>query len=218
MTLGERGPTGDHGQAGDPGRAGEQGKRGHAGPEGQGGVAGERGQAGDTGQVGPAGPRGERGERYSSWLTRNVVRAYVLLAGGLFAFVLVSQWQERQNDERSTEVMARFEAEAIATDRSFCTLANQSRTEINRNREAVRALEVAVRQSYELVVPAADATPIQRQRTNEFRTRILALLDSVKVNGNLDLLDCSGIGNGQLDFSLQDAVTKATTTTTKEKP
>ena len=160
------------------------------------GKTGDHGQTGEAGPEGPKGERGEKGERYSSWLTRNVVKAYVMLAAGLFLFVLVSQWQERQNDERDARVMARFEAQVIADAKDSCARANEGRTEVNRNRDAIRALEASVRQSYELVQPAPDATAAQRQRVNEFRTRILALLDQVKVDGNLALRDCSTIGNG----------------------
>ena len=172
MSTGERGPAGDHGQAGD------------------------MGQTGEAGATGPAGPKGEKGDRYSSWLTRNVVKAYVLLAAGLFLFVIVSQWQERQNDERDAAVLSRFEAQVVADAKDACIRANEGRSEVNRNRDAIRALEASVRQSYELIVPAPDASALQRQRVNEFRTKILALLDQVKVDGNLALRDCSTVGNG----------------------
>lgn len=218
MTVGERGPTGDHGQMGDQGKTGVPGKRGFDGPEGHEGAPGERGQSGDQGKVGPKGEKGEKGERYSSWLTRNVVKGYAILLVGVLASIALTAYAAERNAERAREAMIRFESEAIATDRSFCALANQSRGEINRNREATRALESAVRQSFQLVVPEPDATPLRREQINAFRMKILALLDQVRLDGNLELLDCSGIGNGRLDFSMQDAVTEATTTTSRRAP
>lgn len=180
---------------------------------GERGPTGDHGQMGDTGATGAKGATGAQGaSAVTPWVVRQANVAYAMLALGLFMFVLVSQWQERQAAERDAKTMVRFEAQTVATDRSFCALANQSRAEINRNRDAIRTLEAAVRQSFEAVQPAPDATPIQRQRTNEFRVKILGLLDSVKIDGNLALLDCSGIGE-KLDFSLQDTVTNATTTT-----
>lgn len=125
--------------------------------------------------------------------------------------VVLAFFAFRAGDRRSTE---QDRTEVVATDRAFCALANDSRGHINTNRNAIRALESAIRQSYELVIPAPDATAIQRQRINDFRSRILALLDTVKVDGNLALLDCSGIGNGRVDFSLQDAIRDLPTATT----
>ncbi len=184
MSAGERGPAGDHGQAGDPGRAGATGAQGE---------------------------KGERG--INPWVVRQANLAFGLLAVGLFLAIALSQHQERQNDERDAAVMARFEAEAIVTAKSLCALSVDSRGAINANRDAIRALEAAVRQSFELVQPAPDATPANRARTLEFRRQILAQLDAVKVDGNLVVPDCSTIGNGNLDFSRQEAVTSLTTTT-----
>ena len=169
-------------------------ERGPVGPAGPGGERGEHGDHGQTGDTGATGKTGASG--VTPWVVRQANLAYALLAFGLFMFVLVSQWQERQNDERDAAVLARFEAQVVADAKDSCVRANEGRIEVNRNRDAIRALEASVRQSYELVVPPADATPIQRQRTNEFRTKILGLLDQVKVDGNLALRDCSTIGNG----------------------
>jgi hypothetical protein len=189
---------------------------------------GERGPSGDHGQMGDTGARGAKGEKgergVNPWVVRRANVAYGLLACGLFLFAALSQYQERQNDERAAEVLARFEAGAVATDKAFCALSVQSRTAINANRDAIRAMEAAVRASFELVAPAPDATAAQRARTLEFRRQILAQLDGVKVDGNLALPDCSGIGNSQLDSSLQEAVTNGgttpptTTTTTRSTP
>lgn len=192
MSTGERGPVGDHGQAGDVGQTGARGRKGDKGEKGASGV--------------------------TPWVVRQANLAYILLAAGLFGFVLVSQWQERQNDEQDAKVLARFEAQVIANDRDACVKANESRGEVNRNRDAIRALEASVRSSYELVVSPPDATDVQRQRTNEFRTKILALLDQVKVDGNLEMRDCSAIGNGRTNFSEQNPVTELTTTTTPNRP
>ena len=118
--------------------------------------------------------------------------------------VVVAFWGFRTSDHRTVE---RFEHEAVATDQAFCALANNTRAETNKTRAAVRALEGAVRQSFELVQPSANATPADRARVLEFRRQILARLDGVEINGDLALLDCSGIGNGEVDFSVQDAIT-----------
>ena len=127
-----------------------------------------------------------------------VATVAVLIACGLLVAAVVGI------NHRTVE---RFESEAIATDQAFCALANNTRSETNNTRAAVRALEAAVRQSFEAVQPSANATPADRARVLEFRQRIIGHLDGVQINGDLALLDCSGIGNGKVDFSVQDAIT-----------
>ena len=96
--------------------------------------------------------------------------------------------------------------EAVSTDMAFCALANNTRSEINRNRETLR-------RAFALVRPAPGATLEESERLEKFRASILAT-----INGDLALLDCSGIGNGKLDFSIQDAIADLTTTTTRGTP
>lgn len=101
---------------------------------------------------------------------------------------------------RIYDARRRLAEEAIETDRAFCVLANDSRREINRNRETLR-------KAFALVRPAPGATAEETDRLERFRASILATVD-----GDLALLDCSGIGNGALDFSLQEAIRNLTTT------
>lgn len=221
MSAGERGPTGDHGQAGDQGQTGIRGERGEAGAEGRVGESGERGQAGDSGQAGVQGERGRTGAQgptgrtpYTPILVRHAAMAYSLLVVGVILSLLMSARSVQVERERDAKVMARFEQEVVATDRAFCAFFNYiTSSGLNPNREAIRNLQAAVRSSFDLV-RSGDGTPSeQRQRTDEFRMKLLALIDRVEVNGNLPPLDCSGIGNGAIDFSLQDAITQATTST-----
>lgn len=134
-----------------------------------------------------------------------------LLANFLMGiFVVIAFLILRATDQSSTE---QERVEAVETDRAFCALANNTRGETNTTRAAVRALESAVRQSFELVAPAPDATAAQRQRVIDFRRTVLNHLDGVKIGDDLALLDCSGIGNGKVDFSVQDAIADLTSTT-----
>lgn len=187
MTIGERGPVGDHGQSGEPGRHGTPG------------APGEKGEKGDSG--------------VTPWILRNLTKAWAIGLVGVVGSIVYSNYLYTSAQEERQKELFRFEQEAIATDMAFCTLARDSRGQININRNAIRNLEAAVRSSFELVKPAPDADAATRARVMEFRRQILEKLDGVKVDGNLDIPDCSGIGNGEIDFSIQDAVTKATTTT-----
>lgn len=147
---------------------------------------GERGPVGDhgqTGDTGARGPRGHRGEQYSSWLTRNVVRAYVILLTGVLASISLTAYASRRNNER-------IERQSVANDRAFCLIVNRTYTEINKNREASR-------KAYNLLVnPSTHPdSPIIKLRDDLLKT----------IDGNLPQLDCSAIGRGP-DFILQDAI------------
>jgi hypothetical protein len=173
---------------------------------------------GDPGQIGARGERGERGEKgksaYTPLIVRHATAAYAILLVGVIVSLLLSANLSRADRERDAEVMLKFEQEVIATDRAFCTFFNAiTESGLNPNREAIRSLASAVRQSFELVQAGDGSTPEQRRRTDEFRNKILAQIDQVQLNGGFPPLDCSAIGNGSVDFSLQDAITKATATT-----
>lgn len=192
MSVGERGPAGDHGQSGEPGR---------------------------HGTAGVAGAKGEKGEKGASGVTPLVVRqanlAYIVFFVGVVLFVFFSQYQERRNDERDAAVIARFEAEATATDRAFCSFFNYITSDgLNPNRDAIRSLQSSVRKSFEMVRAREGSTAEEQRRVDAFRADILAQIDQVEINGNFPILDCSGIGNGKVDFSLQDAIREAMATTT----
>lgn len=97
----------------------------------------------------------------------------------------------------------RFEREAIETDRAFCALTNRTFTEINKNRDANR-------KAYNLLVQPSTPpdAPIVKFRDDLLRT----------IDGNLPQLDCSGIGNGEVDFSVQDAIRNGTLPTPATAP
>lgn len=84
------------------------------GERGPGGPAGERGKTGDHGQDGQEGPQGDpgeqgpQGERYSSWITRNAVKAYCILAAGLILAVGMMAY----GFDRTTKRIDRVAAEA----------------------------------------------------------------------------------------------------------
>lgn len=90
------------------GATGERGARGERGP------VGDHGQAGDTGETGIQGKTGERGEtgpRYTSWLTRHVVKAYVMLWAGLvLSFALSAFLYGRALDDVSAKARRQCEA------------------------------------------------------------------------------------------------------------
>jgi hypothetical protein len=104
---------------------------------------------------------------------------------------------------RAVDVRAddRFREEAIATDLAFCNLSNVTDAEINKNRQALR-------QAYGLLQPAPGSDAAAAARLNEFRENLLKTIDD-----DIPLIDCSGIGNDRIDFSIQDAITSRTTTT-----
>ena len=114
---------------------------------------------------------------------------------GVFVVVFfVAMWNVDRSDR------GHFREEAIATDQAFCTLTNRTFGEINKNRQSLR-------NAYGLLLPAPDADPEAAARLDKFREDLLATID-----GDLPQLDCSGIGNGALDFSIQDAIRNHTTT------
>jgi hypothetical protein len=121
-----------------------------------------------------------------------------LVVGGLMVVALVLVLRSA---DAATE--RRFRAEAVATDRAFCDLTNLTDVEINRNRQALR-------EAFNLLRPAPGSDPAAAARLDKFRQDLLATID-----GDIPPLDCSGIGNGELDFSIQDAITGRTTTTTR---
>lgn len=69
-------------------------------PQGGHGGAGGTGGAGGVGTPGQTGPRGPRGAQYSSWLTRNVLAAYLLLACGVIAAFATIGYNASSTTER----------------------------------------------------------------------------------------------------------------------
>ena len=167
--------------------------------------AGERGPVGDHGQAGDVGRRGEKGEKgergMNPLLVRHATLAYVVLAVGLILTVIVSQNNANESDERLRAALQAFERESIATDQAFCVLTNRTFAEINRTRDASR-------KAYSLLIPPPTADRAAAERLVRFREDLLATID-----GNLPQLDCSGIGNGKVDFSIQDAIRNGTIST-----
>ncbi len=87
----------------------QQGSAGNVGNPGEGahGGTGGTGGAGGVGIQGIQGKQGIQGERYSSWLTRHVMKAYLLLAGGIVAaFVLMGIGFARVEDDRQRRLNA----------------------------------------------------------------------------------------------------------------
>lgn len=95
----------------------DRGERGERGPTGERGKIGDHGQAGDTGATGQPGERGPRGTGYSSWLTRNITRAYLLLwAGVLLSLVLSAFLYGRALDEITDKARRQCEAGNVRSD------------------------------------------------------------------------------------------------------
>lgn len=97
---------------------------GERGPRGDRGPTGDHGQVGDTGDVGEQGETGEQGRAYSSWLTRHVAAAYVILfAGMLLAFVFTEVRHDdalRRIEDRHVNALERIDARA----RQLCEVGN----------------------------------------------------------------------------------------------
>lgn len=171
------------------------------------------GKSEDHGQHSHPSEKGEKGDTgVNPLVVRKALGAYVTFFVGIILFVFYSQWLDRQDRERDAVVMEAFAEQVVATDRAFCAVATDNRISINANREDIRTLESAVRQSFELVQPSADTPPAQRAAVLEFRRQILAKLDAVKVEANLPLPDCSAIGNGHAVETLQESIMGTTTT------
>lgn len=176
---------------GAPGGLGAEGQEGESGEEAHGGRGGRGGQGGQ----GTKGDKGDPGERYTSWLTRNVVKGYLLLLAGVVVSILLSTYAARENAKR-------VERDRIADDKAFCAVVNRTYTEINKNRAASRA-------AYNLLVPPGTDP---NARIVKFRDDLLATID-----GDLPQLDCSTIGRGER-FSLQDAIRNHTLPTPTSTP
>ena len=90
------------------------GERGERGLTGERGKTGDHGQMGDTGEVGATGKTGATGQRgpgYSSWITRHILQAYVLLwIGVMLSFILTAFLYSRALEEISLKARRQCEA------------------------------------------------------------------------------------------------------------
>jgi hypothetical protein len=179
----------DQGGLGNQGNPGEANHGGRGGQGGRGGT-GIRGEQGKRGLTGLTGLTGATGAPYSSFITRNLVRLFLLItAGNVVSFLLLGSALKtnREQEQQHRRQVAAFEQEAVETDRAFCAATNESRMVNNRQNEAMRNVLNVSRPEFLRLIPPDQA-----------------------------LLDCSGIGNSQIDFSIQDAIRNPTTTTNRE--
>lgn len=94
MSAGERGPAGPMGERGKIGDHGQDGRDGHEGSDGEEGLRGLRGEKGET------------GDAYSSWITRNIVRAYCILGLGVMTAIGLTAYAFDQTTDRIERVAA----------------------------------------------------------------------------------------------------------------
>lgn len=170
---------------------------GERGPHGDHGQQGDIGLTGPQGRTGLTGPQGKAG--VPPWVVRQATSAYLLVVLGMILTAVFTIWASERDQERDRREQTEF-------NKSLCIVANDTRAEINKNREAAR-------KAYSVIQPAPGSTPEQAARTNQFREDVLATID-----GNIPLLDCSGIGSEHIDFSIHGAVRNGMTSTPSTQP